>query len=167
MSFCLIDSERLKHNIDIVSNFIDFHKIAIVIKNNAYGHGLLEIAKLASNNGIKHAVVINCKEANLVKDFFDTILVLSDTVNEFNSRNIHIAINDIDSIQRIPRNSKVELKIDTGMHRNGIYLSEVGQALDMIDSHQLLLKGVFTHFANPYKKSSMFKQKEEFDRLKE
>ena len=37
MSFCLIDSERLKHNIDIVSNFIDFHKIAIVIKNNAEG----------------------------------------------------------------------------------------------------------------------------------
>ena len=73
MSFCLIDSERLKHLIlHIVSNFIDFHKIAIVIKNNVlYGHGLLGNSKLASNNGIKHAVVINCKKANLVKDFFD------------------------------------------------------------------------------------------------
>ena len=166
MSFCLIDSARFKHNIEVVSNNIDFHKIAIVIKNNAYGHGLIEMAELASKNGIRHAVVINCKEANLVKDFFDTILVLSDTVNEFDSRNIHIAINDFDSIQNIPKHSKVELKIDTGMHRNGVHVSEINQALDMIDSRQQILKGVFTHFATPYKGSSMLRQKEKFDKLK-
>tara|TARA_Y100000768_G_scaffold258018_1_gene196197 strand:+ start:2677 stop:3684 length:1008 start_codon:yes stop_codon:yes gene_type:complete len=167
MSFCLIDSARFKHNIEVVSNNIDFHKIAIVIKNNAYGHGLLEIAKLASINGIRHAVVINCNEANLVKDFFDTVLVLSDTVNEFDSSNIHIAINDLDSISSIPKHSKVELKIDTGMHRNGIHITEINQALDMIDSRQHLLKGVFTHFADPYNRTSMLRQKEKFDKLKD
>ena len=117
MSFCLIDSAKFKHNIDLVSKYIDLDKIAFVIKNNAYGHGLINMAQLAKENGIKHAVVINCDEASVIKNLFDTILVLSDIPSKTIDKNIHVAINDLDSINKIPKGSKVELKIDTGMHR--------------------------------------------------
>ncbi len=167
MSFCLISSSNFKHNIKVVSNYVDLNKIAFVIKNNAYGHDLNIMAKLASENGIKHAVTINCKEANAVRNFFDTILVLSDTPNELYPQNIHIAINDLDSITNIPKGSNVELKVDTGMHRNGVHVNELNQALDMIESRGQFLKGVFTHFADPFKGDSIFQQQKIFNKIKD
>ena len=167
MSFCLIDRTNFKHNINIVSKYIDINKIAFVLKNNAYGHGLVEMAHLANENGIKHAVVINCNEAKLIEDFFDTILILSDIPSTPVSENIHIAINDLDSIAKILKGSKVELKVDTGMHRNGIQISQLDDALKQIQSTGLLLKGVFTHFADPFKRDSIFSQKNLFDKVRD
>ena len=167
MSFCLINSANFKHNINIVSKYVDISKIAFVIKNNAYGHGLIEMAHLASENGIKHAVVINSKEANLVKTLFNTVLVLSDIPSIPISSNVYIAINDLTSIGKIPKGACVELKIDTGMHRNGIQIRELNQALESIESHGLLLKGIFTHFADPFKGDSIFEQKELFDKVRQ
>ena len=166
MSFCLIDSAKFKHNIDLVSKYIDTDKIAFVIKNNAYGHGLINMAQLAKENGIKHAVVINYDEANIIKDLFDTILVLSDIPSESIHENIHISINDLDSIVKIPKGSKVELKIDTGMHRNGIQIGQLDEALKHIELRGLLLKGIFTHFADPFKSDSIFLQKKLFDKIR-
>ena len=167
MSFCLIDRTNFKHNINIVSKYIDINKIAFVVKNNAYGHGLVEMAHLANENGIKHAVVINYNEAKLIEDFFDTILVLSDIPSTPVSENIHIAINDLNSIAKISKGSKVELKVDTGMHRNGIQISQLDDALKQIQSTGLLLKGVFTHFADPFKGDSIFSQKNLFDKVRD
>ena len=136
MSFCLINSINFKHNIKVVSKYIDINKIAFVIKNNAYGHGLVEMARLANESGIKHAIVISSEEAKLVEGFFDTILVLSDISNISKSKKIRIAINDLESINKIPGSTLVELKVDTGMHRNGIHINDLDRALeDVIKSN--------------------------------
>ena len=167
MSFCLINSINFKHNIKVVSKYIDINKIAFVIKNNAYGHGLLEMARLANESRIKHAIVISSEEAKLVEGFFDTILVLSDISNISKSKKIRIAINDLESINKIPSSTLVELKVDTGMHRNGIHINDLDRALERIESRGLLLKGVFTHFADPFKGNSIFNQKDLFDKVRQ
>ena len=167
MSFCLINSINFKHNIKVVSKYIDINKIAFVIKNNAYGHGLLEMARLANESRIKHAIVISSEEAKLVEDFFDTILVLSDISSISKSKKIRIAINDLESINKIPDSTLVELKVDTGMHRNGIHINDLDRALERIESRGLLLKGVFTHFADPFKGNSIFNQKDLFDKVRQ
>ena len=167
MSFCLINSINFKHNIKVVSKYIDINKIAFVIKNNAYGHGLLEMARLANESRIKHAIVISSEEAKLVEDFFDTILVLSDISSISKSKKIRIAINDLESINKIPSSTLVELKVDTGMHRNGIHINDLDRALERIESRGLLLKGVFTHFADPFKGNSIFNQKDLFDKVRQ
>ena len=77
MSFCLINKDNFKHNINSISNYVDIKKIAFVLKNNAYGHGLSEMAKLAQQNNIKHIILIDYRDTNKVIDLFDTILVLS------------------------------------------------------------------------------------------
>ena len=58
MSFCLINKDNFKYNINTILNQVNIEKIAFVLKNNAYGHGLSEMAQLASQNNIKHAIVI-------------------------------------------------------------------------------------------------------------
>ena len=46
MAYCLINKSNYFYNLSQIENRIDKDKIAVVIKNNAYGHGILEIAKL-------------------------------------------------------------------------------------------------------------------------
>ena len=37
----------------------------------------------------------------------------------------HIALNTLENIEKIPENSNVHIKIDTGMHRNGISIDDI------------------------------------------
>ena len=49
-----INKSNYFHNLQTIANHIgDKDKISVVLKDNAYGHGLLEIAKLAKEFGIK------------------------------------------------------------------------------------------------------------------
>ena len=164
MAFCLINKSNYFYNLSLIEKKIDKNKIAVVLKNNAYGHGLLEIAKLANEYGIKHAVVNNLNEANLINNLFDSILVIQQIPNKEIKENIIITINSIDSIPNLPKGTKVEIKIDTGMNRNGIMINEFNSALGLIIENKLLLNGVFTHFANAYiDDNSLYIQKEQFD----
>jgi alanine racemase len=72
------------------------------------------------------------------------------------------------SIQKYPKGTKVELKIDTGMHRNGIVESELEEAFVKIKDAELLLEAVFTHHRSADELTGeWFWQKENFKRAKE
>ena len=78
MAKILISKENLFHNLKIISAHAGSkEKVAVVLKDNAYGHGLLEIAQLASEFGINKAVVRTLKEALEIEGLFDDILILS------------------------------------------------------------------------------------------
>jgi alanine racemase len=119
MAFIQIDKQNFYHNLNqIALKTGSVDKIAIVLKDNAYGHGLEIMAQLASEFGIGHAVVKNVEEAAAVKSLFRTVLVLSDTIVEDNV--CSFAVNRLADLETAQRGAKVELKVDTGMHRNGI-----------------------------------------------
>ena len=167
MSYCIIDSKKFSDNIKIISNRVSIDKIAFVLKNNAYGHGLLEMAQLAKDNNIRHAAVINYNEAQKIQKYFSSILVLSSIPKKCPPRNIHIAINDIGDIYKMPSKTNIELKIDTGMHRNGIQVKQFDEAINKINAAKLNLKGIFTHFYNAFEDDgSMENQKAIFDDIK-
>ncbi len=63
---------------------------------------------------------------------------------------------------------KVELKVDTGMHRNGIAMDELDEALDLIKDQGLNLVGVMSHYRSADELSSeLFWQQKQFDRVKQ
>ena len=167
MAYCLINKSNYFHNLSKIEQRIDKDKIAVVIKNNAYGHGLREIAELSSKYGVKHAVVNNLAEAQIVFNLFETVIVLQEIPIEKVEENIIITINSIDSIKKLTHGTKVELKVDTGMHRNGVALDDVQLALDLILENKLRLNGVFTHFSSAYiEDSSLSIQKDRFDKVR-
>ena len=167
MAYCLINKSNYFFNLSKIEEKIEKDKIAVVIKNNAYGHGIKEIANLANEYGIKHAIVNNIAEAKSISSFFDTIIVLQETNAEPVRGNIIITLNSIESISQIPENTRVELKIDTGMHRNGILIDDMSKALDLILESKLILNGVFTHFSSAYlDDESLSKQKYCFDEIR-
>jgi len=166
MSYCQISRKHFIHNINQFAKFIPIHKIGLILKDNAYGHGLTEIAGIAKGIGIKHAIVKDLDEAYEIKELFETVLVLYDIPKETVQSNISIAINSLHDIQKVPSKTSVELKVDTGMHRNGILPEELHSAIALMREKNLILKGVFSHFASANENNnSMFNQKTVFDNI--
>ena len=71
MAFIKINKQNFFHNLNqIALKTGSKEKIAIVLKDNAYGHGLECMAALASEFGIQHAVVRSRAEAKKIETFF-------------------------------------------------------------------------------------------------
>jgi alanine racemase len=166
MAKIIISKENFYYNLNqIALKTGSKEKIAIVLKDNAYGHGLVEMAQLASAFGIVHAVVRNSREAEIIKKYFPHILVLGDRA--LTDEVCSFVLNDLSDIERAETGAQVELKVDTGMHRNGIAPEMLDQALKKIKERGLRLVGVMTHFrAADEMGSSLFWQQKRFEYIK-
>ena len=168
MSFIELNKSAFFNNLDIIAKkTADITKISLVLKDNAYGHGLLEIAAMAREYGISRAVVRNEAEAQMIKDFFPYILILNPSFPVAVHSSYRYTINALEDIQKFPPSSRVELKVDTGMHRNGIAMEQLEEALAKIEACGLELEGVFTHFRSADALSGeWFWQKKNFEQVK-
>lgn len=145
MPYITLNKNNFFNNLDIIAKQTkDIDKIALVLKDNAYGHGIIEVAVMAQEYGIKKAVVQNCQEAKQIAQYFEYVLVLADYSKE-KCPKVRYTINDINAISSFAKGTKVELKVDTGMHRNGIAIDELYTAFARIKEHKLELEAIFTH----------------------
>ena len=167
MAFIHINKQHFYHNLNkIALQTGSVKKVAIVLKDNAYGHGLELMAKLASEFGITQAVVRSTKEAEKIKTYFSHILILGDSIIK-HDKYIY-TINRLTDIKEAQEGANVELKVDTGMHRNGIAIDELDEALALIEEKKLKLVGVMTHYRSADELSSeFFWQQKNFERVKE
>ncbi|QOG11371.1 alanine racemase [Arcobacter sp. FWKO B] len=168
MAKIILKKANYFHNLNTINKKLqNIDKIAVVLKDNAYGHGIINIAQMANEFGIKRAVVRTVKEAEQIKEYFDFILVLSDILTPTYSHTFHITINTIDDIEKICENTNVHLKVDTGMHRNGINQSMLQEAIYRISEQKLNLTGVFTHHrSSDILSSEFYWQRDNFYRVK-
>ena len=169
MAYIEISRDNFEHNLNQIALKTQSREaVALVLKDNAYGHGLEVTAKLASGWGVRHAVVRTLAEAERIEGLFETVLVLADTPSEAPRTNVHIAINDLRQLEGMPPGTAVELKVDTGMHRNGIPSEALAEALEAVERRGLVLKGIMTHHrAADEMGSEFFWQKRRFDEVRE
>lgn len=137
--------------------------VICVIKSNAYGHGLLEVAKILAPLSPKMFAVSTIEECMLIRKslIFIPVLLLGSCDNLAYASNFRITLTiiSIDYLKVLKKANLpifVHLLIDTGMNRDGIKPNEVEEALQIISKSKLILKGVFTHFAsiNTYEKQN-------------
>ncbi len=166
MSHIEISQSNFLHNLNqIVLKTQSVEKVALVLKDNAYGHGLDIIARLAHTAGVKEAVVRNLAEARRISHLFDRILVLNDRPSTTPSERFSFAVNDLAALRSMPKGTPVELKIDTGMHRHGIRPEHIEEALETIAARSLKLIGVMSHYRGADEMGSdFFWQRKNFDR---
>jgi len=146
MAYITLNRSNFYHNLSqIALKTGSLDKIAIVLKDNAYGHGAILMARLSNEFGISKAVVRNHKEALEIEQYFDDIIVLGGEIHP--KPNLSYAINSIETLKKAPSDTRIELKIDTGMHRNGIMASELDMAIEIIKERGSKLVGVMSHFA--------------------
>ena len=166
MAYIKINKDNFHYNLTQLTKKVnDLKKISVVLKDNAYGHGLKIIARLASEYGITQAVVISTKEAIQIEKYFNNVLILDDV--PFDHKRFSFAITSMNVLKSLESNINIELKVDTGMHRNGIMLDELDEALRIIKYRNLKLVGVMTHHKSADSLSSeFFWQEKIFDKVK-
>ena len=166
MAYIKINKQNFFHNLSqFTKKTISKESIAIVLKDNAYGHGLELMAQLSSEFGLTQAVVRTYDEAQKIKQYFKQILILGDKAVADDS--CSFALNSLDDIEKAQKGSRVELKVDTGMHRNGVAMSEIKEALKYIKQKELNLVGIMTHNRSADELSSeLFWQQKNFEEVK-
>lgn len=169
MAKILLNKSNFFHNLDICSKRAGGKdKISIVLKDNAYGHGLLEVAKMSQEYGIAKAVVKNLKEATIIENYFKQILILADTTISTLAHSFHTTINNLEDLDKIGSGSSIAIKVDTGMHRNGINPNELEACIYGACKNNLIIKSIFTHYRSADTLSSeYFWQKHQFKALKD
>ena len=160
----LIDLNKLENNIKTIKSQLD-SKTAImaIVKANAYGHGILEVAKSALKSGVHSlGVAIPEEGAKLRCQGIDCdILVLggivSDQIDLILDYDLSICLFSLEAAILINRLAgekhkkvKVHLKVDTGMGRIGVRdrddAVKLGIAINKME--HLILEGIFTHLSS-------------------
>jgi alanine racemase len=133
--------------------------IAPVLKSNAYGHGLISIAQLFDNFLLPFFVVDNYFEALILKNakIKNKILITGYTdvknILQNKLKNTIYSVGNIDQLNYLINHchtkTYIDIKVDTGMNRQGLILSDYFKVLARIKENKyIILHGVFSHLAD-------------------
>ncbi|WP_295699958.1 alanine racemase [uncultured Helicobacter sp.] len=146
MAEITLSSQAYKHNFQLLSSHIGTDiELAAVLKDNAYGHGLEQISTLAKQCGVKSVFVKNYAEAIRISEIFPHITALYGMPEGDFPPHIAFVVHQKAHIESLPKGTKVELKVNAGMNRNGIQPDELESYIKAILDRGLELIGVFTH----------------------
>ena len=150
-----IDLDRIKANINHLRGPLSTPVMAVV-KADAYGHGLVPVAKAALDAGASSLGVALLEEAITLRQAGITAPILAWLVppgSDFKlavDNQIELAASSIKALEEIGAvksefRPKVHLEVDTGMTRGG-FLDEWGK-IDGPHVANLEVVGIFSHFA--------------------
>lgn len=144
--------------------------ICAVIKADAYGHGIKNIAEILKNSANFFATE-NLNEALEFRKFnkLARVLILSHCSNYKIAikNNISITVDSIVQLSELARFNmpvNVHIKINTGMNRLGVdKKQEFVEMIKFISNNcNIILEGVFTHFLDSFDKKVVNKQFRQF-----
>ncbi|WP_240702871.1 alanine racemase [Thermodesulfobacterium sp. TA1] len=165
--------ENLKKNLKALKGLLpEGTKVLPVIKNDAYGHGLIEVAKTLAKEGVWGFGLSEPQEAYFLRKagFKHPLLLLSgfekDWLEEMFRLEITPVVTNFKALEWLEelgkKNEKkisFHLKVDTGMHRFGISKEELTKTIDKIKNSSFLhLEGIMTHLACSEKPDSELTQ---------
>jgi len=163
--------ENLIHNLRTYQRQYPKLSFAPVLKSNAYGHGLVPIARILDKENIAFFVVDSLFEAMILRNegVKSRILVIGYTsagnINNSKLSDVAFAITSLEHLQAIARvidkPKKLHLKIDIGMNRQGILPDQIADAIKIIqDSKNIQLEGVCSHLADADNEDATFTKKQ-------
>lgn len=170
-----INLGAIAHNFRVIKSCIkNGAKLCAVVKANAYGHGAVPVARKALEAGAEYLAVATVPEALELREagFVAPILLLglapTECADTIVAANITQTVCDEDFAEKISqaatrqkKSAKLHLKIDTGMGRIGIRPEEAGGVAKKIAAlPNVVLEGIFSHFAAADTSDKTFSQKQ-------
>lgn len=160
-----ISRANLLHNLHAYQRAYPRLAFAPVLKSNAYGHGLVPVARILEGEDIPFFVVDSLYEARTLRgaDITTPILVIGYTraedIARNHLRNTTFTIVGIEQLRELVRCAHrpvaMHLKIDTGMHRQGVVPEDIPEAIRLIERNtNVRLTGICTHLADAEIKNS-------------
>jgi alanine racemase len=163
LSWCEVDAAALRHNLQAFRSLLRAEaKLLFVVKANAYGHGLREIAGLAPSLQVDGLGVHQLDEAAEVRTagWTGPVWVLGYTPHARLADGLDLGVEftvydaaTLEALDRLGRarglRAPCHLKLETGTNRQGIPGEDLDRFLEIFASSPgLRLAGVSTHFAN-------------------
>lgn len=158
-----IDLSTLKNNMDVISSITHGAKLLNVLKANAYGHGIIEIAKASEKFKVDAIGVATVEEGVKIRKsgIKVPIIVLfqhfKSEAEEVCKYNLTPIISNDECLpyyekymERYRGSLKIHvyIKVDTGLNRMGAKPEEVlDLAKKVLSCKNLVLEGINTHFA--------------------
>ena len=157
-----IDLPAIDRNVGRIKQALPPHvRYVAVVKANAYGHGMPEVATRLLQAGVDCFAVANVAEAaNLREIGHDAdILLLSPTLPSELPRalalGLDITLNSLDEAKALAAaaakaglKAKVHVKVDTGMGRAGVWHEHAAELFAFVQVAGFEWRGVFTHFSD-------------------
>jgi alanine racemase len=133
-----------------------------IVKSNAYGHGMSEIASLCIKAPVDWLGVNSIEEAIVLRDigieipiFILGYVALQD-LNDAVHYNTRLTVYNPDTVKRLEEIGKkqnrkipIHIKVETGTNRQGVHGKKLRTLIDLIGNcSSVILEGISTHFAN-------------------
>lgn len=159
-----VDLANLRHNLQVVRARMDDPDVlvALVVKADAYGHGLLAVGRYALRNGADWAAVATVQEGIVLRDagVDAPVMALSPILDieaeqavfyglDVLTENLETAVAVDKAAKSLGTVARLHLKVDTGLHRFGCDPSEaLHLALRFKQLENVELIGIAQHFAD-------------------
>jgi len=157
-----IDLGKLRRNLQLIRRDLPRHvQLMAVVKDEAYGHGAFDAARIALEEGAWGLGLSTLEEAMALRDNGITApLLLLGERQEAElpwciEHNLTVCVNESHTVRKLAQIAAkagkcvpVHVKIHTGMSRYGVRWDEALPLIEQICTEKsLLLEGVMTHFA--------------------
>jgi alanine racemase len=156
-----VNLTTLESNLAAIRRKVSPAKVMLVVKANAYGHGLAEVSKALAGKADYVGVAV-LEEGILLRKLGITapILVLGgiwgDQILGYLQHDLTLTASSVERLQQIDAvagqigvKARVHLKIDTGMERIGVHYYSAGSLQEAaLRCRHVEVEGIFSHFAN-------------------
>jgi alanine racemase len=156
-----ISTSALRHNARLLRELVGAQHAALVVKSNAYGHGIVEAALAIEGLAVK-LCVYNVDEALELRDGGITapILIMGpippQRLDDALACNTEVALWDVKSFARdlsstalrAQTRARVHVKVNTGLNRLGLQPGDLPDAVEAYGrANGLEIAGIFSHLA--------------------
>ncbi len=157
LNFVELHEKHLLHNVDLLRQLNSGLGIIPVLKANAYGHGLVEIAEMLNKAHCPFVAVDGYFEASKILGVTKhPILVMGyirpANIRLLNAKRCSFVVQDTQGLEafgKLSRPVKIHIELNTGMNRLGLRLSELDDYLKTLKKYpSLKLEGVMSHLAD-------------------
>ncbi len=183
-SYIELNKQAFKANLDYIRSRLSRKtRFSMVIKANAYGHGIEELVPVAESLGVNHFSVFSAVEAWRVcevKKNGSEVMIMGwiddDQMKWAIERDVSFYIFSIDRLeaaikasQKTRKRARIHLELETGMYRTGLCMEDLLIAVGLIKQHQeeLFLEGLCTHYAGAESISNYERIKEQIQTFKD
>lgn len=158
-----IDLLQFKKNITLVKASVNGSLLCLPVKSNAYGHGLVKMAKAAEESAaVDYLAVADLSEAIELRQsgislpilvlgalFEEQVPLLISNHVEFTIASPYKARMVLSHCEKMKMSCRVHLEVDTGMRRTGMRPSTAIDLFNELKGQRWLkIVGVYSHLAN-------------------
>ena len=161
-TFVEVSLARLAENFRAIQAAVAPAAVMPIVKANAYGHGLVEVARHLAGIGATSLGVAFVEEAVVLRDAGITVPILvmggilGTQIPVFLRHGLTLTASSLDKLRHIDEaardmgtTARVHLKIDTGMERIGVhYYNAHGLIERAAECRHTVVEGIYSHFAN-------------------